>query len=82
MAPNGNIYFPEKHPFYTNDFSLAGIWGKALFIHEMTHVFQFQQSGGIHLGLQRSIFADLDADYYDYGKLSNITNFYNLNIEQ
>ena len=40
MAPNGWIYFREQN--YCEDFSTQGLVYQALFIHEMTHVYQYQ----------------------------------------
>lgn len=40
MSPNGNIYFDKKH--YQDDFSLSSNNDKMWFIHEMTHVWQYQ----------------------------------------
>jgi hypothetical protein len=52
MAPNGNIYFHPRSLAYRDDFSTAGTCLKALFIHEMTHVWQHQ--GGTNV--RRAIF--------------------------
>ncbi|MBI4656922.1 MAG: hypothetical protein HY746_09290 [Elusimicrobia bacterium] len=45
MAPNGNIYYPPGHPWYSHDYSLSYHAGsrRGNFIHEMTHVYQHQQ---------------------------------------
>lgn len=40
MAPNGNIYFPEG--LFREDFSSADLIDKAIFVHEMGHVWQHQ----------------------------------------
>lgn len=40
MTPNGEIYAPAKT--YQADFSQAGLNWQELFIHEMTHVWQYQ----------------------------------------
>ena len=42
MAPNGNMYFNPKGNLYSPDFSKESITMQALFIHEMTHVWQYQ----------------------------------------
>ncbi len=39
MAPDGNLYM---HGCYKDDYSSGGTYHQALFIHEMTHVWQFQ----------------------------------------
>jgi len=41
MAPNGEIYFPTLDTF-CEDFSVESPRRKQLFIHEMTHVWQYQ----------------------------------------
>ena len=40
VTPNGNMYFPK--PLYATDFSVQDDQMKHLFIHEMTHVWQYQ----------------------------------------
>lgn len=40
MAPNGEIYMPKVA--YHDDYSVAAPRAQALFIHEMTHVWQYQ----------------------------------------
>lgn len=44
MAPNGNIYFPDR---YEPDFSAGsvGLPRKALFVHESTHLYQYYELG-------------------------------------
>ena len=55
MAPNGNLYFPRA--CHRDDFSACGIGDRMWFIHEMTHVWQFQLGywvrvrGAIRIGL-------------------------------
>jgi len=39
MAPDGNLYMPGC---YRNDYSKEDTWDQAMFIHEMTHVWQYQ----------------------------------------
>lgn len=39
MAPNGNLYM---YGCYSDDYAQLEIYGQALFIHEMTHVWQYQ----------------------------------------
>ena len=45
MAPDGNIYYPQNNPYYEDDLGgpNADYNDKAIFIHEMTHVWQHQQ---------------------------------------
>ncbi|WBF45029.1 type IV secretion protein Rhs [Serratia rubidaea] len=40
MAPNGELWFRDK--LYQHDFSASYVEDKHLFIHEMTHVWQYQ----------------------------------------
>lgn len=43
VTPNGDMYFPKSTELYKDDFSTSGIGeDKALFMHEMTHVWQYQ----------------------------------------
>ncbi|MEK7858344.1 MAG: hypothetical protein AAB320_04300 [Elusimicrobiota bacterium] len=42
MAPNGNIYWPLGAG-YNGDFSSSGTRGHLDLVHEMTHVYQYQQ---------------------------------------
>lgn len=43
VTPNGEMYYPESTKLYRNDFSVTGKGrDKALFMHEMTHVWQYQ----------------------------------------
>ncbi|MEL7937115.1 type VI secretion system tip protein VgrG [Pseudomonas delhiensis] len=43
VTPNGEMYFPKNTGFYKDDFSsTANDRDKALFMHEMTHVWQYQ----------------------------------------
>lgn len=41
ISPNGNIYFNRKD--YCDDFSSANLALKSWFIHELVHVWQYQQ---------------------------------------
>jgi hypothetical protein len=55
MAPNGSLYFPRA--CFQDDFSACDIGNRMWFIHEMTHVWQFQLGypvrlrGAIRIGL-------------------------------
>ncbi|WP_370601541.1 PAAR domain-containing protein [Pseudomonas nitroreducens] len=43
VTPNGEMYFPKSTDLYKDDFSTTGAGrDKALFMHEMTHVWQYQ----------------------------------------
>lgn len=58
MAPDGAIWFHPKGGLYCECFGDAQIMTKALFIHEMVHVWQRQQ--GIFLPLARHPFCRYD----------------------
>jgi hypothetical protein len=55
MAPNGSLYFPRA--CFRDDFSACDLGYRMWFIHEMTHVWQFQLGypvrlrGAIRIGL-------------------------------
>jgi len=49
MSPDGNIYFDPDGTLYKEDFSKANIHSKALFIHEMTHVWQHQKGMNVRI---------------------------------
>lgn len=53
MAPRGHLYFHPASKGYRDDFSLAELWLKGHFIHEMTHVWQVQTRGPWFLILRR-----------------------------
>lgn len=55
MAPLGCIHFHPRGSSYHDDFAAAPLAAQALFIHEMTHVWQYQR--GIFLPLRRLPFA-------------------------
>ena len=50
-APNGHIYYPRNIWSYKDDIAQAGLGAKELLIHELTHVYQYQQ--GINVVAQR-----------------------------
>ena len=54
MAPRGTIHFHPEGGLYRDDFAAAPLYLQALFVHEMTHVWQHQQ--GIFLPLRRHPF--------------------------
>lgn len=62
MAPTGAIHFHPDGTRYRDDFAAASLADQALFIHEMTHVWQHQK--GIFLPLARHPFCR-----YDYALL-------------
>lgn len=58
MAPVGSIHFHPGGTAYCDDFSCASLSRQGLFIHEMVHVWQYQQ--GIFLPLKRHPFCRYD----------------------
>lgn len=58
MAPMGAIHFHPRDTAYQDDFADAGVDVQGLFLHEMTHVWQYQQ--GIFLPLRRHPFCRYD----------------------
>ncbi|SAK59900.1 Rhs element Vgr protein [Caballeronia ptereochthonis] len=70
MAPNGNLYFPRG--CFQDDFSVCDLAGRMWFIHEMTHVWQFQLGypvrlrGAIRVGLPYAYTLAEDKRLSDY----------------
>ncbi len=58
MAPRGTIHFHPKSTLYCDDFCALDVSDQGLFIHEMTHVWQYQQ--GVNLLLRRHPFCRYD----------------------
>ena len=56
MAPSGHIHFHRNSPLWSEDFSTERVSLQALFIHEMTHVWQAQKGGRFFLPLMRHPF--------------------------
>jgi hypothetical protein len=55
MAPDGHLYFSPGGPSYCDDFASASLSLQAFFLHEMTHIWQYQC--GTNLILARGLFA-------------------------
>lgn len=60
MAPLGHIHFHPDGGLYCDDFSTASLARQGLFIHEMTHVWQVQTRGLLHVLLRRHPFSRYD----------------------
>lgn len=45
MAPNGNVFVHQK--YFSPDYTLCSISLQGVFIHEMTHVLQYQQQRNV-----------------------------------
>ena len=56
MAPCGHIHFHPRGSVYRDDFSIEAVPLQALFIHEMTHVWQAQMRGKWYLPIARHPF--------------------------
>ena len=56
MAPCGHVHFAPVSPHFHDDFARAALRAQALFIHEMTHVWQAQTRGTWYLPLHRHPF--------------------------
>ncbi|HWH23027.1 MAG TPA: vgr related protein [Allosphingosinicella sp.] len=56
MAPMGHIHLHPHGALWSDDFAADALWRQALFIHEMTHVWQAQQRGRWYLPLMRHPF--------------------------
>jgi hypothetical protein len=55
MAPDGHLWFPPGNPGWRDDFAAASLPVQAFFLHEMTHIWQYQT--GLNLILARGPFA-------------------------
>ena len=60
MAPRGHLHFHPLGEAYCDDFSQVALHRQALFIHEMTHVWQTQTLGEWYLVLNRMPWASYD----------------------
>jgi hypothetical protein len=60
MAPTGHIHFHPRSSLWSEDFALASLGLQALFVHEMTHVWQAQSRGRFYLPLMRHPFCRYD----------------------
>ena len=56
MAPDGHIWCHPKGHLYRPCYAGASLKMQALFVHEMTHVWQAQRGGGWYLPLMRHPF--------------------------
>jgi hypothetical protein len=56
MAPDGHIWVHPKSRLWRDDYSAADLSLQALFLHEMTHVWQAQTRGRWYLALMRHPF--------------------------
>lgn len=83
MAPNGLIFVLDKH--YQDDFSKSSLIYQKLFIHEMTHVLQYQQGtcvlyyGALLQSLYYLSFKRYNPYHYVFSKYKYFCDY---NIEQ
>ena len=75
MAPCGHIHFHPSCPFYREDFSKAPLSLQGLFIHELTHVWQYQSGRNV-------VFARGPIARYSYLPLFEGKRFEDYGIEQ
>ncbi|CAB5715668.1 Uncharacterised protein [Delftia tsuruhatensis] len=86
MAPAGDIFFPT--PLFSEDYSVEEkSWKRSIFIHEMTHIWQYQQGypvmarGAIRLGLDYDYELSVDKKLSDYNMEAQgniIADYYSL----
>lgn len=60
MAPCGHIHVHPESALWSEDYAAAPVPAQALFLHEMTHVWQTQQRGRYYLPLMRHSFCRYD----------------------
>ena len=82
ISPNGHIYFPPRH--YPENFAQAEAHYQVWLIHELTHVWQYQNGfhtwlGGLLLALRGGYYRQR---CYRYPDIEGITSFAHLNMEQ
>ncbi len=63
MAPDGHVWCHARGSAWQPDFAAAGFAMQALFVHEMTHVWQAQRGGRWFLPLVRHPFCRYGYDY-------------------
>jgi hypothetical protein len=76
MAPDGEIWCHPRGGTWREDFACTPVHSQALFIHEMTHVWQAQRGGRWYLPLMRHPFCR-----YDY-RIEPGKPFHRYGIEQ
>ena len=67
---------PKQHRFAYVSFFTINSWGMmndSLFIHEFTHIWQFQQMGGVYI--PRALQAQFSKAGYNYGGVSELNRF-------
>lgn len=82
ISPNGHIYFPPRH--CPENFAQAEAHYQVWLIHELTHVWQYQNGfhtwlGGLLLVLRGGYYRQR---CYRYPDIEGITSFAHLNMEQ
>ena len=63
MAPMGHIHAHPHSTLWSDDYSREPLWLQALFLHEMTHVWQAQTKGKFYLPLMRHPFCRYRYDF-------------------
>jgi type VI secretion system secreted protein VgrG len=82
MSPNGHIYFDSKH--FIDDFSVANTSTKMWFMHEMTHVWQYNLGYNI---LLNGFITAISGKYYNskaycYDNQCEVLDFNKFSFEQ
>ena len=68
-----SFFGPRSHHFAYVSFYTINSWGpmqESIFVHELTHVWQYQELGSVYI--PRALRAQFSQDGYDYGGLSNL----------
>jgi hypothetical protein len=60
MAPTGHVHVHPASPLWSEDYSTERVSLQALFLHELTHVWQAQRRGKLYLPLMRHPFCRYD----------------------
>lgn len=68
VTPNGEIYAGKNH--YKSDYSKSGAFHQGIFIHEMTHVWQYQRGYPVMAARMRHPRMKYDYELVDGGQLS------------
>ena len=60
MAPTGHVHVHPQSDYWSDDYSQERVSLQALFLHELTHVWQSQKRGRYYLPLMRHPFCRYD----------------------
>jgi type VI secretion system secreted protein VgrG len=80
VTPNGEMYYPKKTGLYQDDFSATNDpRDRALFMHEMTHVWQYQLGYWVKLNAMRVTIRGAKAYKYELTASGTLSDY---NMEQ